>query len=97
MNETQMTEEVRKLLMGLLPTKNSLTTDEVAEFTGFSKSTIYKLVQKNKIPYSKPTGKQLFFDREKIEDWLLGSQNKTKRESQREAQKYILNKKRKAF
>ncbi|WP_449401362.1 helix-turn-helix domain-containing protein [Chryseobacterium wanjuense] len=37
--------------------------EELADYTGFSKSYIYKLVHSNIIPYSKPNGKTLFFEK----------------------------------
>ncbi|MBS1978321.1 MAG: helix-turn-helix domain-containing protein [Bacteroidetes bacterium] len=41
------------------------------EVTGQSKEAIYKLVQRRRIPFSKPTGtKSLRFDEEKLLDWM---------------------------
>lgn len=44
-------------------TKKVLNVEELSIYTGFKKSYIYKLVNKKVIPYSKPNGKMLFFDR----------------------------------
>jgi len=51
--------------------KKVLTCDDLSLYTGYAKSTIYKLVHRGQIPFSKPTGKQLFFSKEKIDEWLM--------------------------
>lgn len=58
--------------------KNVLTLSEVAEYTGFKKSFIYKLTMTGKLPHSKPNGKTLFFSRLQVESWLLSNPIKTK-------------------
>ena len=35
-----------------------------------SKSHIYKLTYSHQIPHYKPSGKQVYFDRSEIEEWL---------------------------
>lgn len=50
-----------------------ITFRDVMEMTGYSKSYLYKLVAQHKIPYGKPSGRKLFFDREKVEEWLLST------------------------
>lgn len=55
----------------MLVFKEFLTIDELATYIGFKKSYIYKLVMNNKIPYSKPNGKTLFFEKKKIDEWLF--------------------------
>jgi excisionase family DNA binding protein len=50
--------------------KEVLTLSEVAEYTGLSRSHIYKLCSTNAIPYYKPFGKVNYFDRLEIISWL---------------------------
>lgn len=50
-----------------------ITFNDVMAMTGFSKSYLYKLVAQHKIPYGKPSGRKLFFDRERVEEWLLST------------------------
>lgn len=64
----------------LLASKNVLTFEDVVLLTGYSKSHLYKLTCYNKIPHYKPSGKQLFFDKKEVEDWL--KQNRTISESE---------------
>ena len=42
----------------------------VSEYTSLSKSTVYKRVMNNTIPYLK-LGKRVLFDREQIDEWVL--------------------------
>jgi prophage regulatory protein len=53
--------------------KTVFNMNEACEYTGFSKSTMYKLVANEVIPFSKPNGKMIFFDRQKLDDWLLSN------------------------
>lgn len=62
-----------------------LTLREAAEFTGLSKSTIYKLTCKNQIPYYRPTGGRAYFDRRELREWLLRNRIKTAEEVDAEA------------
>lgn len=57
-----------------LAAKNVLTLEDVAVLTGLSKSHLYKLTCYKKIPHYKPNGKQVYFDRKEIENWM--KQNK---------------------
>jgi len=58
-------------------TKPVLTFNEAAAYTGLSKSYLYKLTASRQIPHSKPMGKQLYFDREELDQWLLRNEVKT--------------------
>ena len=49
------------------------------------------MVNQKIIPYSKPAGRYLFFDREKIDDWLLSNTSKSKQELKDEARRYTNN------
>ena len=55
--------------------KQILTVEDLINYTGFSRSYIYKLVHMNILPYSKPNGKTLFFQKKEIDSFLL--QNKS--------------------
>ena len=59
----------------LFEKKKVLNPVELSKYTGYSKATIYKMVQNNIIPYSKPNGKTLFFQKNEIDSFLL--QNKS--------------------
>ena len=73
--------------------KPILNVEELAEYTGFKKSYIYKLVHSNSLPFSKPNGKILFFDKSKIDEWLLSNSSKSNNEIEQEALEFALKKK----
>lgn len=81
---------IEKHIFGL---KGILNTEELSDYTGFKKSYIYKLVHTNSIPFSKPNGKVLFFERKKIDNWLLKNSHKSNDEIQQEALEFALRKK----
>ena len=52
-----------------------LTVNDVCKMTGLSRSTIYTYVNEKKIPYYKPTGKNLFFKPEDIKNFIMDERN----------------------
>ncbi len=53
--------------------KDVWTLSELACYTGFKESYIYKLTAMRLIPHFKPNGKSCFFRREEIENWLTSN------------------------
>lgn len=64
--------------------KTVLTFNEALVYTGLSRSYMYKLTSSRRIPYHKPFGKLIYFDRAELDAWLL--QNPVKTEEQLEAE-----------
>lgn len=54
--------------------KNMLSAAEAAVFLGMSKSYLYKLTSSRRVPYYKPNGKRIYFNRAELEEWM--SQNR---------------------
>ncbi|MDA9775360.1 helix-turn-helix domain-containing protein [Algibacter sp.] len=75
-------DRLEKLLIGH---KEVLTFDEACDYTGISRSYLYKLTSSGKIPHSKSNGKMLFFEKKKLVDWLLQNNRKSKQELEAEA------------
>lgn len=73
--------------------KEILSVEELEKYTGFKKSYIYHLVHYNKIPYSKPNGKYLFFQKSEINEWLLKNKYLSDDQIQTKAREYVLKKK----
>lgn len=88
MNVLKLDERLSRIEKLLIGTKKILTFDELVEYTGLSKSYLYKLTASAKIPHSKPTGKVIFFDKKKIDAWLLDNQVKSEQELLDEANTY---------
>jgi excisionase family DNA binding protein len=75
----------------LAANKKVLTFEEGCIYTGFAKSYMYKLTSAGKIPFSKPNGKTIFFDREKLDAWLLSNSTTSEEEKEAKAATYISN------
>lgn len=74
--------------------KSVLTFNELASYTGISKSYLYKLTSQGAIPHSKPLGKLIFFNKSEIDTWLLKNRRSTNEEiEQKAATHLVLNKK----
>jgi excisionase family DNA binding protein len=69
-------------------TKAVLTVDEAARYMGIAKSTLYKMMMRREIPYSKPNGKVCYFNRLELENWLMSNRVATADELQDMAQAY---------
>ena len=67
-------EGIEKLL---LTQKNVLNFSEVKLYTNLSESYLYELTSSGGIPCYKPNGKQLYFKKKEIEDWLLSNRKAT--------------------
>lgn len=66
-----------------------LTFEQGCQYLGYAKSYVYKLTSAGILPYSKPNGKSIFFDREKLEAWMLSNANGSLAEKQVEAATYV--------
>lgn len=93
MSILQIDERLDKIEKLLLSNKKVLSFDETCDYTGFSRSYLYKLTAKKTIPHSCPNGKMLFFDKEKLDSWLLQNERKSGKEINSEALTYTLNNK----
>ena len=82
--EKEILEKLNRIEQHIFGLKPILNVDELTDYTGFRKSHIYKLVHKNLIPFSKPGGKILFFERKKIDEWLLQNSSKSSAEIKQE-------------
>ena len=66
-----------------------LTFEQGCAYLGYAKSYVYKLTSAGILPYSKPNGKSIFFDREKLEAWMLSNANSSHEEKQVQASTYV--------
>ncbi len=70
-------ERLDRLEKLLIANKKVLTFEETCDYTGISRSYLYKLTASGNIPHSKPNGKLIFFERKKIVRWLLQNERKS--------------------
>lgn len=70
--------------------KEVLTLKEVADYTGLSRSYLYKLTMRQEIPHYKPNGKQIYFNRLELDKWLQSNRVATQEELAQQAQTYCM-------
>lgn len=87
-------DKIESLLIGQ---KDVFTFDECCQYTGISKTYMYKLTCSNRVPHFKPHGKTIYFSKSEIDSWLLKNPIKTTEQLEQEAATYVTspNKKRK--
>lgn len=86
-----MEEKINQILVySLLAAKNVLTLEDVALLTGLSKSHLYKLTCTHQIPFYRPNGKQIYFDRGEVENWMKQNRVSTQQEIEQRAASYVV-------
>lgn len=88
MNESIILKRLDRIELLLCLHKEVLTFEEACLYTGISRSYLYKLTASCEIPHSKPRGKLIFFEREKLNAWLLQNPRKDLKEIESEALKH---------
>ena len=68
-----------------------LKTAEAAEYLGFKVSYLHKLMMRKVIPYYKPNGKQCYFDKQDLDNFLFGVRISSESEAEEVAARYISN------
>lgn len=66
-----------------------LTFEQGCQYLGYAKSYVYKLTSAGILPFSKPNNKSIFFEREKLENWMLSNSSKSHAEKENEAATYV--------
>ena len=94
MDLTALIKKLDRIEKLIRANKNVLTLEEAVEYTGISRSYMYKLIARAEIPYSKPQGKLIYFSREKLDQWLLSNEHKSSMELKNEVIEYTFRRKR---
>lgn len=90
MDNFKIEERLDRIERLLISNKKVLTFDEVCDYTGLSRSYLYKLTSSGVIPHSKPNGKVIFFDKEKLNNWLLKNARKSADEIKEDALNFVI-------
>lgn len=91
MKDSNYIEETLKRLETMVTIqKTVLNLNEVATYTGLSKSYLYHLTSTGGIPCYKPSGKIIYFNKDEIEKWMLSNRKSTREEIEAKAVNYIL-------
>ena len=92
-NFQRIEERLSNIEALLLSQKTVLNFVEVAAYTGLSKSYLYKLTSTGGIPCYKPQGKQIYFSKIEIDQWLLQNRKATNDELDSQANTIVTLKK----
>ena len=86
-----MEDMIKKIMIySLLAAKNVLTLDDASLLTGLSRSYLYRLTCTHQIPYYKPNGKQIYFDRDELEAWMKQNRVAPVKEVEQQAVAYAV-------
>jgi excisionase family DNA binding protein len=88
-NLKSIDDRLRNMEALLLSQKTVLNFDEVAAYTGLSKSYLYKLTCSGGVPCFKPQGKQIYFNKQEIDNWLLQNRKATTKELDNQAATFV--------
>jgi excisionase family DNA binding protein len=73
-------------------TKEVMTLQDVAAYTGLSLSYLYKLTMTGILPHAKPNGKQIFVSKKELDKWLLSNGRKDAEQLDIDAATYLATK-----
>ena len=73
--------------------KEMLTVNEVSEYLGLSKATIYRLTSSHRIAYSKPEGKTIYISKDDLLEWMRSGRIMTNEDIEAAANRYVNNNK----
>jgi excisionase family DNA binding protein len=88
-NLQSIDDRLRNIEALLLSQKTVLNFDEVAAYTGLSKSYLYKLTCSGGIPCYKPQGKHIYCNKQEIDQWLLQNRKATTNELESQAATFV--------
>ena len=71
--------------------KQVLTLEEAALFMGISKSSLYKMTHKHELPFFRPNGKLIYFEKAELLKWMRQNRVMTEAETKDAATEHITN------
>ncbi len=69
--------------------KDVLTLEEAAKFMGIARSSLYKMTHEQTIPFYKPNGKMIFFEKSDLLAWVRKNRVASEAEISEEAERII--------
>ena len=69
--------------------KDVLTLEEAAKFMGIARSSLYKMTHEQTIPFYKPNGKMIFFEKSDLLEWVRKNRVSSEAEISEEAERII--------
>lgn len=71
---------VEKIENALYCIKGTLNFKEARDYLNLSNSQLYKLTRNGDIPYYKPTGKLIYFNKQELDEWMCQNHSETNAE-----------------
>lgn len=72
--------------------KNVLNFSEAARYLELSHSHLYKLTSSGSIPFYKPNGKKIYFNRGELDEWLQRNRKEPSDDIEKRAADYLVTK-----
>ena len=69
--------------------KEVLTLEEAAVFMGISKSSLYKMTHKHELPFYRPNGKLIYFEKSELLKWMRQNRSMSETETKEAAAKHM--------
>ena len=69
--------------------KEVLTVEEAAKFMGIARSSLYKMTSDQTIPFYRPNGKMIFFEKSDILSWIRKNRVSSREEIEEEARLHM--------
>lgn len=87
----KLAKRVEVLEYTLSAGKEVLTLEEAARFMGVTKSSLYKMTHEQTIPYYKPNGKMVYFEKAELLTWIRRNAIASKAQVSEEANRILKN------
>ena len=69
--------------------KEVLTVEEAAKFMGMARSSLYKMTSDQTIPFYRPNGKMIFFEKTDLLSWIRKNRVASREEIEEEARLHM--------
>ena len=69
--------------------KEVLTVEEAAKFMGMARSSLYKMTSDQTIPFYRPNGKMIFFEKTDLLSWIRKNRVSSREEIEEEARRHM--------
>ena len=70
-NENKILEKLDQIILHLQNEKQIMSFEQFCGYASISKSTGYKLTHRNQLPFYRPQGKLIYFEKSEVDKWLL--------------------------
>lgn len=69
--------------------KQVLTLEEASIYMGISKSSLYKMTHRHELPFYRPNGKLIYFEKAELLKWMRQNRNRSEIETNEEAARHM--------